>query len=74
MAGSSGWSADETAADLFGRLAQDPLRLPCLPCGLYAGEALEVFGEPGTGKTALLMECILTIRERPCGRPRRNAD
>ena len=26
-----GWRADETAADLFGRLAHAPLRLPCLP-------------------------------------------
>ena len=37
-----GWRADETAADLFGRLAHAPLRLPCLPTGLHAGEA---FGE-----------------------------
>ena len=54
-----GWRADETAADLFGRLAHAPLRLPCLPTGLHAGEAFELFGEPGTGKTALLMECAL---------------
>ena len=54
-----GWRADETAAELFGRLAQNPLRLPCLPNGLHAGEVLEVFGEPGTGKTAVLMGCAL---------------
>ena len=54
-----GWRCDETAADLFGRLAHAPLRLPCLPTGLHAGEAFELFGEPGTGKTALLMECAL---------------
>lgn len=55
----TGWRADETAAELFGRLAQNPLRLPCLPNGLHAGEVLEVFGEPGTGKTAVLMGCAL---------------
>ena len=54
-----GWHADETAADLFGRLSHAPLRLPCLPAGLHAGEAFELFGEPGTGKTALLMECAM---------------
>ena len=54
-----GWRADETAADLFGWLGHAPLRLPCLPTGLHAGEAFELFGEPGTGKTALLMECAL---------------
>ena len=53
------WRPDETAADLFGRLSRSPLRLPCLPAGLHAGEALELFGEPGTGKTALLMACAL---------------
>ena len=63
------WRVDETAFDLFSRLARPPL---CLtePAGstplvtqLHVGEALEVFGEPGSGKTAtlfeMLMRCIL---------------
>lgn len=58
-ASKAGWRADETAAELFSRLAQNPLQLPCLPNGLHAGEVIEVFGEPGTGKTAVLMGCIL---------------
>ena len=41
-----GWRSDESAAELFGRLAQDPLRLPCLSGGLHAGEVLELCGEP----------------------------
>ena len=44
-----GWRADETAADLFGRLAHAPLRLPCLPTGLHAGEAFELFDTDGSG-------------------------
>ena len=41
------------------RVTPASARLPCLPAGLHAGEALELFGEPGTGKTALLMACAL---------------
>ena len=53
------WAPDETAADLFARL--DALPLAVLPCcrGLHVGEALELFGEPGTGKSALLGEAAL---------------
>ena len=53
------WAPDETAADLFARLDASPLAV--LPCcrGLHVGEALELFGEPGTGKSALLGEAAL---------------
>ena len=30
-----------------------------MPCGLSTGEAVELYGEPGTGKTALMLECAL---------------
>jgi len=51
----------QTADDFFARACVLPIALlPCLPAeGLSAGHALEVFGERGTGKTALLMECAL---------------
>ena len=54
-------SRAQTADDFFARACVLPIALlPCLPAeGLSAGHALEVFGERGTGKTALLMECAL---------------
>ena len=57
--GTSAKWADETAADLFARVAAP--RIDVVPChpGLSVGETLELFGEPGTGKTAMLMECVI---------------
>ena len=53
------WS-DETADELFTRSAYPGLELlPGFLFGLKVGETLEIFGEPSTGKTALLMECAL---------------
>ena len=52
--------ADETADDFFARLEFPGLDLlPGIPRGIKVGETLEVCGEPSTGKTALLMECIV---------------
>ena len=53
--------ADETAFDLFARSNVPPVDvLPsCLPAGLSVGQALEICGEPATGKTATLMECAI---------------
>jgi hypothetical protein len=71
------WRADETAFDLFSRLSRPPLRLTDPSCGphhliqLQAGEALEVLGEPGSGKTATvfeaLMRCILPTQHGGLG-------
>ena len=48
----------QTACDLFGRTDEPPL--PLLPLvNMCSGERVEICGEPGTGKTALLMECVL---------------
>lgn len=65
------WRPCETAFDLFGRLSRPPLRLidaaAELPhqAVLHAGEALEISGEPGSGKTATLFEilarCVLPV-------------
>ena len=49
---------DETAADFFARVDEPPLRLlSWLP--MRPGQGVEVCGESGTGKTALLMECAM---------------
>lgn len=51
---------DETALDLFTRLAYPGLELlPFSAQELKIGETLEVLGEPATGKSALLMECCV---------------
>jgi len=71
------WRPDETAFDLFSRLSRPPLRLADPSSGphhrlqLQSGEALEVCGEPGSGKTAVLFEtlmrCILPLRHDGLG-------
>lgn len=60
------WRHDETAFDLFSRLSRPPLRLAEAAGGgapaqlqLYAGDALEILGEPGSGKTATLFEALM---------------
>lgn len=71
------WRPDETAFDLFHRLSRPPLRLTDPSFGphhliqLQVGEALEVLGEPGSGKTATvfeaLMRCILPAQQGGLG-------
>jgi hypothetical protein len=48
----------QTALDFFTRLSTPMLKLmPCLPL-LGAGDAVELYGESITGKTALTVECL----------------
>ena len=54
-------AARQTAFDLFARgSVPATCPLPWLPsCNLAIGEALEICGEPGTGKTALLVDIVV---------------
>jgi len=62
------WRCDETAADLFAEIESPPMDLLPPLSHLRAGQALEILGEPGTGKSALLNECALRcILPRPDG-------
>jgi len=49
---------DETALDLFTRIDEPPLAL-LPPLLVRPGQAVEVFGERGSGKTALLIQCVI---------------
>lgn len=59
----------QTLLDFYRRRALPPIDLlQCLPRGLEVGQTLELMGEPGTGKTALLMECLVRcLLPKRCG-------